>query len=84
MKFEHYAARFAAKHAVLQAFAPRVQRAWMRGIEIGRDAFGKPTVTLSGDLRKILRVSERCRIEISMAHERRVAVAAVLAFWPGK
>lgn len=83
MKFEHYAARFAAKEAVLKALKvrPRKNRQ-LSGIEVGREATGKPFIVLSPESRKQFRIPERAQIELSIAHEREYAIATVVIVIP--
>jgi holo-[acyl-carrier protein] synthase len=79
MKFEHYAARFAAKEAAMKAFEVRREHRYrFREIEIRRAPTGKPFLYLSEVSRKRFRVPEKCQMEISMSHEREFAVATVL------
>jgi holo-[acyl-carrier protein] synthase len=83
MKFEHYAARFAAKEAVLKALKVRPKlRQRLSGIEVGREATGKPFIVLSSESRKQFRVPVRAQIELSIAHEREYAIATVVIVVP--
>jgi len=79
MKFEHYAARFAAKEAVLKALRVRPKRNQrLSGIEIGREATGKPFIVLSAEIRKQFHIPARAQIELSIAHEHEYAIATVV------
>ena len=79
MKYEHYAARFAAKEAAMKAFEIRRENRYrFREIEVRRAPTGKPSIYLSPASRKRFRVPAGCQIELSMAHEREFAVATVL------
>ena len=83
MKYEHYAARFAAKEAVLKALKVRPKKnRQLSGIEIGREASGKPFVQLSPECRKQFRIPTRAQIELSLAHEREYAIATVVIVVP--
>ena len=83
MKYEHYAARFAAKEAVLKALKVRPQKnRQLSGIEVGREASGKPFIVLSPETRKQLRISVQAQIELSIAHEREYAIATVVIVVP--
>jgi holo-[acyl-carrier protein] synthase len=83
MKFEHYAARFAAKEAVLKAMKVRPKKNQrLCGIEIEREATGKPFITLSAESRKQLLVPAQAQIELSIAHEREYAIATVVIVIP--
>ena len=83
MKFEHYAARFAAKEAVLKALKVRPRKGQrLSGIEIKREATGKPFIVLNAGSRKQLRVPTQAQIELSIAHEREYAIATVVVVVP--
>ena len=83
MKFEHYAARFAAKEAVLKALKVRPKKSRrLSGIEVGREATGKPFVALSPKSRKEFRIPAQAQIELSVAHEREYAIATVVIVIP--
>ena len=83
MKFEHYAARFAAKEAVLKAVKVRPKKNQrLSGIEIGREATGKPFIVLSKESRKQLRIPAQAQIELSLAHEREYAIATIVIVIP--
>ena len=83
MKFEHYAARFAAKEAVLKALKVRPKKNQrLSGIEVAREATGKPFIQLSKESRKQLRIPAQAQIELSIAHEREYAIATVVIVVP--
>ena len=83
MKFEHYAARFAAKEAVLKALKIRPKKNQrLSGIEVGREATGKPFIVLNTESRKQLRIPAQAQIELSLAHEREYAIATVVIVIP--
>lgn len=83
MKYEHYAARFAAKEAAMKAFEVRRENRYrFREIEVKRAATGKPGIYLSEISRKRFRVPGNCQIELSMAHEREFAIATVVMILP--
>jgi holo-[acyl-carrier protein] synthase len=78
--YEFYAARFAAKEAVIKALGQ-----WRRGtpcplrdIEILPDAHGRPIVSLSGRARQIQRRSRATHICLSLSHTGDYAVASVV------
>ena len=79
MKYEHYAARFAAKEAAMKAFEIRRENRYrFREIEIRRAPTGKPSIYLSPTSRKRFGLPKKYQIELSMAHEREFAIATVL------
>ena len=83
MKYEHYAARFAAKEAAMKAFEVRREHRYrFREIEVRRYATGKPFIFLSAISRKRFRLPKKFRLELSMAHEREYAIATVLLITP--
>jgi holo-[acyl-carrier protein] synthase len=83
MRFEHYAARFAAKEAVLKALKVRPKRGQrLSGIEVKREASGKPYISLSAENRKCWGVPAKAQIELSVAHEREYAIATAVIVIP--
>ena len=83
MKCEHYAARFAAKEAVLKALKVRPKKNQrLSGIEVGREATGKPFIILNLESRKQLRIPAQAQIELSIAHEHEYAIATVVIVIP--
>jgi holo-[acyl-carrier protein] synthase len=75
---QHYAARFAAKEAIGKAIGFGVARAFAwREIEIaGRP---KPSVTLSGRMKKWAERVGAQGIDLSMSHSRELATAVAVA-----
>jgi holo-[acyl-carrier protein] synthase len=78
-KFEHYAARFAAKEAFLKA----IGTGWKNGtsfyeIEILNDEHGKPEMHLLGETLNTLKPLGIRSIELSLAHLKTIASAVVL------
>ena len=77
--YQHLAARFAAKEAVLKSFA----NGW-RGlvalslIEILNDNDGKPYVRLKGSVEKLYKERKLTGIVISMSHSKNFAVASCI------
>ncbi len=83
MRWEHYAARWAAKEAVLKALKVKIKKGErLRDIEIKRQASGKPYVFLSDPVCKRWHIPKKTRFEISLAHEREYAIATVVAIIP--
>lgn len=82
-KYEHYAARFAAKEALMKAVEIRRQdRFRFREIEVRRRATGKPEIFLSPKMQARFGLPAGTQIELSMAHERRYAVSFVVLILP--
>ncbi len=74
-----YAARFAAKEAVMKALG----RGWFQGmpfkeIEVTRDPNGRPGVRLSGQTAELAGSLGVSCIHLSITHEQRSAVAFVI------
>ncbi len=82
MKEEHYAARFAAKEAFCKAASPVFKIKNLKDIEILKEPSGKPYIQLSPALKKKLRFSTAAKIELSLAHEREIAMASVVIVIP--
>ena len=81
---QHFAARWAAKEAVLKVLGTGLARGirW-RDIEI-RNAKGKPIVGLRGGARDAFLASGIENILVSLSHCRSHAVAHVVALGPGR
>jgi holo-[acyl-carrier protein] synthase len=78
-KFEHYAARFAAKEAFLKA----IGTGWKSGIsfneiEISNVDEGKPELKLIGETAKTLSQMNIQNIELSLSHLKNIASAVVI------
>ncbi len=82
MKFENYAARFAAKRAVLKmlGLGTKVSRQ-MRDVEILKCSTGKPYLAFSSAL-AARHLPKKARFEISLAHERTCGMALVYLVLP--
>ena len=77
-KYQHYAARFAAKEAVYKALAS----GWKEGlrwkdIEIQNDASGMPSINTSGKLNSFLSGETQLRISISHSENYVISVAII-------
>ena len=76
---QHYAARFAAKEAVIKALAPGgLGGSFWRDVEIRNEASGRPVVVLSGRLRAVADGLGASRVHVTMSHTRELALAAVV------
>lgn len=85
MKFEHYAARFAAKEALLKALKLRPRKGQkLSDIEVRRFPTGKPYIALGGPVRRRLRIPQDAQLELSLAHEREYAIATVVVVVPSR
>jgi holo-[acyl-carrier protein] synthase len=78
-KFEHYAARFAAKEAFFKALGT----GWMNGtsfneIEIVNNANGKPVVNLLGETAIAINKTGSIKIAVSLSHLKTIASAVVI------
>lgn len=78
-KYQHYAARFAAKEAVYKALASGWQEGlrW-KDIEIQNDASGIPSVNTRGKLESFL--SNNMQLRISFSHSENYVTAVAIIF----
>ena len=76
LEFIHFAARFAAKEAVMKALGSRV--GW-KDIEIINDERGKPSVILSDRAKKETGGQQAEKIFLSLSHDGAYAIAQVVA-----
>ena len=76
---QHYAARFAAKEALLKALGTgwRDGLSW-REIEIRRDELGRPVMVLSGCVEQLARERGVTRVHVSLTHTAAYAAATVI------
>lgn len=74
--YQHLAARFAAKEAVLKAIGDSsIHQINLREVEVLNDKSGKPFIRLSGAAKKIKEKKKISDIIISMSHTHKLAVA---------
>jgi holo-[acyl-carrier protein] synthase len=78
---QHFAARFAAKEAVVKAFgvARKFPLNWT-DIEIFNDEEGKPIISFSNDALKLKKQKKVDEVAVSMSHSKNYAVANVILF----
>ena len=77
---EHYAARFAAREAVLKALGTGFSEGiGLRDVSVARDESGRPRVVLAGRAAEIARERGVREIALSISHTRDVAVANAIA-----
>ncbi len=76
---QHYAARFAAKEAVVKAFGePKKHPINWTDVEVVNDAEGKPVVVFSGSALKLARIKKVKETLLTMSHTHNYAVANVI------
>ncbi len=78
-KYEHYAARFAAKEAFFKALGT----GWLDGtafneVEVINDDRGKPQIVLSGETRVTIEAFQLTNMTVSLTHIRSTASAVVI------
>src|SRR5262249_32153888 len=80
--FEHLAARFAAKEAVLKAFGTGLTRRlrWTE-IEILNERSGRPRVVLDGSVAEFARRHGLLDLDVSLTHSEGLAVAQGVTVW---
>lgn len=77
--YQHLAARFAAKEAVLKAFGNGwTKRVEWTDVEIWNEKSGKPTVKLYGNVKKMKEKMKVDEIIVSLSHTRTYAVASAI------
>jgi holo-[acyl-carrier protein] synthase len=78
-KYQHYAARFAAKEAFLKATGLGLQAGLdLCAIEIVQEPSGKPVVRLQGDFRRQAEERGWNKIHVSLSHVGAMACAMVI------
>ncbi len=78
-RYQHYAARFAAKEAVFKAISIKLEDKYSicwKDIEIINDSQGRPVVILQGNIQKNIE-----QIDISLSHCKEYATANVVVIW---
>lgn len=83
MRYEHYAARFAAKEAFIKAAKVIRNAPDLKEIEVRRRPSGKPYIYLSPAARRKVVLPRGSRIELALSHERSYAMASVIIVIPG-
>jgi holo-[acyl-carrier protein] synthase len=78
-KSEHYAARYAAKEAILKALGT----GWRGGlvysdIEIIHEELGKPQVYLRGEVKNFFDDHQIQQTSISLSHTKELAIAVII------
>lgn len=75
----HFAARFAAKEAVAKMFGTGIGKINWRDIVVINDKNGKPEIELSGKAGELRKELEIEKIFLSISHEKKYAIAQVIA-----
>ena len=73
-----FAARFAAKEAVLKALGTGLREGSLQEIAVDNDGLGKPLVQLSGHFAMLAKQLGVKNIQLSLSHSRDFAVAYVI------
>lgn len=73
-----FAARFAAKEAVLKALGTGLREGSLQEIGVDNDGLGKPLVQLSGHFAMLAKQLGVKNIQISLSHSRELATAYVI------
>ena len=84
MKYQHYAARFAAKEAVFKAISKFIlgrEDALWKDIEILNDESGKPEINVNKLIENINKTADikLINIDVSISHIKEYAVASAVA-----
>ena len=78
-KVEHYAARFAAKEALLKAFGTGFSANYvLNEIEIMNDKMGRPSFSFKGETKINIEAKGISQIHLSMSHQKKIACATVV------
>ncbi len=80
--YEHLAARFAAKEAVLKAFGTGMSRRmrWTE-VEVVNERSGRPCIRLSGSVAEFARRHGLRGVDVSLTHSDGLAIAQAVTVW---
>ncbi|HEX3030098.1 MAG TPA: holo-ACP synthase [Clostridia bacterium] len=79
VKFQSYAARFAAKEAVAKAFGTGLGSSMgLKDVEVLNNESGKPYIVLSGGAKELYDKMKAANMDISLSHCDNYAVAYVI------
>lgn len=82
---QHFAARFAAKEAVVKAFGePRKYPLQWTDIEVLNDKEGKPVIEFREDALKLKKKKKVSDVIVSMSHSKNYAIANVILMKGGR
>ena len=80
-KYQHYAARFAAKEAVVKALGLGFTKGiWWTDIEVVKDNNGRPSIKLYGEAKKCAEEVGIKSLKLSLSHCHEYAVANAICF----
>jgi holo-[acyl-carrier protein] synthase len=80
--YEHMAARFAAKEAVLKAFGTGIsQRMRWTEVEVVNERSGRPQVVLSGAVAAYAERHGLADLDVSLTHSEGLAIAQAVSMW---
>jgi holo-[acyl-carrier protein] synthase len=80
--YEHMAARFAAKEAVLKAFGTGIgRRMRWTDVEIVKERTGRPAVRLHGEVASWAERRGLAGVDVSLSHSAGLAVAQAVSVW---
>jgi holo-[acyl-carrier protein] synthase len=79
---QHFAARFAAKEAVLKAFGTGISRKmrWTE-VEVLNEASGRPRIRLDGSAAAFAERHGLAQLDVSLTHTEGLALAYAIALW---
>jgi holo-[acyl-carrier protein] synthase len=81
-RYEHMAARFAAKEAVLKAFGTGIsQRMRWTDVEVVSENNGRPRIVLDGAVAAYAERHGLLDLDVSLAHTEGLAVAQAITLW---
>ena len=81
-QYEHMAARFAAKEAVLKAFGTGIsQRMRWTEVEVVNETNGRPRIRLDGAVASFAERHGLRDLDVSLSHVEDLAVAHAIAVW---
>jgi holo-[acyl-carrier protein] synthase len=80
--YDHMAARFAAKEAVLKAFGTGIgRRMRWTDVEIVKERSGRPVVRLHGEVAAWAQRRGLAAVDVSLSHSAGLAVAQAVSVW---
>jgi holo-[acyl-carrier protein] synthase len=80
--YEHLAARFAAKEAVLKAFGTGIsQRMRWTDVEVVNERNGRPKIRLTGEVAEFARRRGLQELDVSLTHTEGLALAHAVTRW---